>query len=169
MHHRLMNEKWMLISVLKQTTRSTYLICDLASFFHRLRHSFPEFLPHFQFSPLVSSGVICFGSYNYLGAATDSTRTCFLPTYDFSVPAARGPPTWNVFCQHSCGCHHDSFNFVFVFRDALHWKRGERRCLSVALHDYSHKNQLQLRGLPWRVGFRSGIRRRRIRLGAAMR
>ncbi len=70
-------------------------------FSHGLRHSFPEFLQRFHFSPF-SSGIIRFGLYNYFGAATDSwSRTCSLPTYDFSVPAAnlkRLQPSPQRFC-----------------------------------------------------------------------
>ena len=73
----------------------------LSGFFHGKRHSFPEFFPRFHSIPF-SSGVIRSGSYNNLGAATDSwSRTCSLPTYDFSVPAAnlkRLPPSPPRFC-----------------------------------------------------------------------
>jgi hypothetical protein len=74
---------------------------DLAVFVHGKRHSFPEFFPRFH-SIHFSSGVICLGSYNYLGAATDPwSRTCSLATYDFSVPATnlkRLPPSPPRFC-----------------------------------------------------------------------
>jgi hypothetical protein len=89
--------------------------CDLAVFFHGKRHSFPEFFPRFHSIPF-SSGVISSGSYNYLEAATDFwSRTCSLPTYDFSVPAAnlkRLPPSPAPFFLI---VYFSSFDFTCVY------------------------------------------------------
>jgi hypothetical protein len=100
-------------------------LCDVAGFFHRLQHTFIGensfvFLPRFRFSPF-SSSIIRSGPYDYLGAATDSwSRTCSLPTYDFSVPAANlkrllpSPPPFSLILCFS------SFNFACVYLMSSH-------------------------------------------------
>ncbi len=71
-----------------------------AAFFQGVHHFFSRVFPALFCRPASSFQDHIIISELPLTPCTTSQRTCTLPTYDFSVPAAPGQPTWNGFCNH---------------------------------------------------------------------